>query len=685
MQKLSNLFEFGDEKVKGKIRIVCLTVSSILLIMFTFQLWLHIKSSSLTFDEPLHILAGYQYWHCRNYALNPEHPPLLKLLATLPISLENLQEPDLACREKINYKLEGFIDGAQFMARNDIDQISTRTRLAASLMSLILAVLVFLAAHEMFGLMEAMIALALFAFEPILVAHGSLVTTDMAISATAFASVYALYRYFKRPGIGRLLITALAIGCMMAAKHTALLMLPLLFLLAVSDACLFRRRSDEQQKETINAGRRVLKNIGAYALMGLLALGVLWASYGFQYHALPEGSPNTISLADVFNMGFDHEAINSAAGQVVQIIHASHIVPEAYTLGLADVIGSGSRPMFLLGKEYPSGRWFYFPVAFTIKSSAVLLVLLFISLFYFPLYKKHPRELLFLLVPAAGYLAFSLTAGLNIGVRHILPIYPFLIIVAASGATALVRRYHKLIFVLIILLVFHFVEGARTAPDYIAFANVFWGGSDNAYHLLGDSNVEWSQNFKLIGEYVERNKVQNCYLSALGLGEVLSRYQNCHVMPGGFVLNSPGQINETIPDTIEGTVFISTASITPVISPEFEPFFKMPPVAILGGSILVFEGRFEIPALAARSHLERSAQLITLKRFDEAAADAQAAVRLMPHNLGAHLALGIALMKANQIAEARQELIETIRLTQTELIHDESMKLSAEKILEQLH
>ena len=221
--------------------------------------------------------------------------------------------------------------------------------------------------------------------------------------------------------------------------------------------------------------------------------------------------------------------------------------------------------------------------------------------------------MVFLLVPAAGYLLISMTFGLNIGVRHILPIYPFLIVIAAAGAGALIRRYQKLIFILIFLLVLHFAETVRAAPDYIAFANDFWGGTANAYHLLGDSNVEWSQNFKLIGEYTEKNKTRNCYLSALGLGEVLNRYQSCQIIPGGFVLNSPGHINEPLPETIEGTVFISTAAITPAISPEFEPFFKTPPVTILGGSILVFEGRYAIPALAARNRTERSSQLIELK------------------------------------------------------------------------
>lgn len=668
-------------KANNKLKIICLSLSAGLFMLFGFQLWLHINSTSPTFDEPLHTLAGYRYWQCGNYALNPEHPPLLKLLATLPISAEKFNEPALPCDQKISYKLEGFTIGAQFLARNNIDSISRRTRLAASLMSLLLAVLVFLAANEMFGLIEATLALAILAFEPMLIAHGSLVTTDMAITATSFAAVYALYRYGRKPDAARLLFAGLAIGAMVASKHTAVVIMPLLLILLLIDIFIFRAGVLPANSASIL--KLALRRLGAFVLMGVIGLAVLWACYGFRYQALPASSPQTISLADVFNMGYHHEAIETTAGKLVNLLQQSHLVPESYTLGLADIVGSGSRPTFLLGTAYPTGQWFYFPVAFVIKSSAVLLILLFVSLFYLPIYKKYSREMLYLLIPALGYLAVSLSFGLNIGIRHVLPIYPFFIVIAAAGAGALCRRYRFFIVIVALLLIFHAGEAARTVPNYIAFANDFWGGSNNAYHLLDDSNVEWSQNFKLIGNYVEQNDVRNCYLSGLGLGEIVRRYQPCQIMPGGFILNSPEQVNEPLPETIEGTIFISTAVITPTIGAEFEPFFKTTPKAILGGSILVFEGRYEIPALAARSRIERAAQLTELKRFDEALVDAQAAVRLTPNDPRAHLSVGTILAKSNQNTEARQELTETIRLTQASQAQ-EAIKAAAQQLLGQL-
>jgi dolichyl-phosphate-mannose--protein O-mannosyl transferase len=135
----------------------------------------------------------------RRFRYNTEHPPLLKLLAASPLIGRTFIEPDWECGSKINYRSEDFHGGMLFVAKNGVDSIVIPTRLAASLMSLLLAVLVFFAAREMFGRWEALTALAILAFEPNLIAHGSLVTTDMALTTTMFAAAYALYRYLKKP------------------------------------------------------------------------------------------------------------------------------------------------------------------------------------------------------------------------------------------------------------------------------------------------------------------------------------------------------------------------------------------------------------------------------------------------------------------------------------------------------
>src|SRR5215204_4256561 len=139
---------------------------------FAFQLWFHAVRTSATVDEGAHILAGHRHLQCGDFGINPEHPPLLKMLAAAPLHFSNLNEPPWECGSRVTTKPEMFAYGTSFVVRNGIDSVVIRARLAASLSGLFLAVLVFLAAREMFGRAESLTALVLVAFEPSLIAYG---------------------------------------------------------------------------------------------------------------------------------------------------------------------------------------------------------------------------------------------------------------------------------------------------------------------------------------------------------------------------------------------------------------------------------------------------------------------------------------------------------------------------------
>jgi dolichyl-phosphate-mannose--protein O-mannosyl transferase len=219
--------------------------------LFAFQLWFHAVRTSATFDEPAHTVAGYRYWQCGDFGINPEHPPLLKLLSTVSLNFRaSLIEPKAECGARLTPKLEMFNLGGVFLSDNGVDSVLIPARLLAALMSLVLAALMFLATREMFGRWEAIVALAILAFEPILIAHGSLVTTDMALMATAFGAVYALYRYLKNPTWARFLIIGLAFGLMLAAKHSAVIFVPVLLAVFIADA-VFNRKFGERLPKLI--------------------------------------------------------------------------------------------------------------------------------------------------------------------------------------------------------------------------------------------------------------------------------------------------------------------------------------------------------------------------------------------------------------------------------------------------
>ena len=195
-------------------KLLFLAIVVCLFAAFASQLVYHAVRTSATVDEPFHILAGHRHWQCGDFGINPEHPPLLKLLATVPLNFRQLSEPPWECGSKFTPKFDGFSYGSTFVVENGMDRVVVTTRVAASLMSMMLALLVFLAAWEMFGQWEALTAMAIVAFEPNFIAFGSLVLTDMAISATAFGAVYALYRFGNKQTWPRFLMAEVAMGLM---------------------------------------------------------------------------------------------------------------------------------------------------------------------------------------------------------------------------------------------------------------------------------------------------------------------------------------------------------------------------------------------------------------------------------------------------------------------------------------
>src|ERR1017187_1200737 len=178
-----------------------------------------VHGESLTFDEGDLIFAGYMMWHSGDYGLNPEHPPLVKLVATLPLLQKKLWVPPLQQRM---FKTEAYRDGRDFLERNDSPRhrLLFRMRLAAGVFAVGLSVMVFLMGSKLFGESAGLLALLLVVFEPNVLANSDLVTTDMGVACFFLATIYCFYRYARQPSVIRLLLTGLAAGLALSAKHS---------------------------------------------------------------------------------------------------------------------------------------------------------------------------------------------------------------------------------------------------------------------------------------------------------------------------------------------------------------------------------------------------------------------------------------------------------------------------------
>jgi hypothetical protein len=645
-------------------------LAGLLLLVLAAELGSFARRQSQTIDEADHIHAGYRYWQCGDFGVNPEHPPFAKLVDTLPLVFDRPKNPGPPCASYDTGASSDFAHGHDFLYSNDAGRILAETRFFAASFTFLLAMFVFVAARKMFGEGPALLALLLLVFEPTVLAHGAEVTTDLPVTCWFFGAVYAFYRYTDNPTALRLILSGLATGLALATKHSAAVLVFVLILLAVADIWVPRRDSASADPSGLSVKwiRLLVRRAAAPAVIVSMATAILWGFYQFRYSARPVGREMSDSITtyiqDAIRYGGVHTVLLS---QVIPRL--VHVLPESYLYGLAHVtIASSGGPTFLLGHLYSTGRWFYFPIAFVIKSTLAFLFMLVLTFVATPyLWGEKKRETLFLTVPAAMFFGLSLTSRLNIGIRHILPIYPFLIVLAAGAAWRLAARKRIWMYAIVALTAFHCASSLMAFPNYLSYSNEIWGGPQKTYRYLSASNVDIGGGHIDEKNYLARNRITDCWIAAFGSADLDYNGIPCKSFPGvsAFVSNRFA----VVPSPVEGTLLISTSQLSGMSwgPPElnaYGPLWHEKPVANLGGHTLIFQGRFDLPLLSASSHSSQAQILASQGHLEEALAEAHAAVEMAPERMQAHLTLAQILIRAKQFPQARVEYSEAIRLAE---------------------
>ena len=556
------------------------------------QLWSSVVQLSITSDEVDHLHAAYRYWECNDFGWNPEHPPLVKIVAGLPLRVMHVNDPFLHACGAENVKETDFLVGHQFVFANP-ERMLTAGRYAVSLFSILLLLTVWFFTRKMFGVPTAIIAGVLIVFEPNILAHGALVTTDIAATLGFLLAVYAAYCYVIEPTPTRIVALGLATGFAFSVKHSTILLVAILPLLLVSDAALSCQN---------DLRRTLLRRLGALVAVAAVALIVLWASYGFRYAARPAGaaiwSPPRLTLAH-----------GSVSTKLIPTMEHWRLLPEAYLVGLQDVLVESEvgRPSYLLGKLYRSGKWFYFPVAATIKFTLPVLLLTLISAYSLAFWRSRRRQLLFLLLPMALFLAFSMSSKLSIGIRHALPVLPFLIIFAAAGAWSIASSHKWALVLLCTLLAWQLGSSLHAYPNYLSYSNELWGGPGQTYKYLANSDVDWGQAQKMARDYIEKTHPANCFF--------LRTYNNKnadYAIPCGGISELQWDDLQT-PYT--GTMIVSASMVDGIgvrgaSVQTRRAFVGLTPTAKLGGSaLLVYEGTFDLSPIVAAQLLAKARQV----------------------------------------------------------------------------
>jgi 4-amino-4-deoxy-L-arabinose transferase-like glycosyltransferase len=585
-----------------------------------------------------------------DFGLNPEHPPLVKFLAALALLRMQLKVPPLEDRP---YRLQEVVGGRDFLFGNDANAILFRARMANSVLTLALALLVFLAAREMFGTGAGFVALGLLAFDPTLLGHSALVTTDAGQACFMFWAVYAFYRYVRQATAGRLVATGLVVGLALASKHSAVLIFPMLLLLAAVEV-VWRKPSSADDPPVSAGGLAVRLALALLAICGL-ALAVLWSWYGFRYTARGNGLALNPPIGALLQRVPSH-----FEGEALALVAKLHLLPQSYLYGFGHVlIQSKAFTSFLLGTIYPHPVPFYFPVAMLIKSTLTFLVLLGVAVWAMATGRFRPaREILYLLIPAAIYMIFAMAGGMNIGVRHVLPIYVFLSVLIGGAAWKLMQGSRRWAYAVVALLVFQAVSVLHTFPAYMAYANEAFGGPSDVHKYLSDSSADWGQQLKDVKLYLDKHGIRNCWFAYFGEGVADYSYYGIPCKPlitaDSLYFDAP----HDLPPVIDGPVLMSASVLSgfefgPGALNPYEQFKRVKPVAVIDYGVFVFDGQFEIPLAAALSHTQKAGIWLERKRYPEALAEARQAESLAPDSALVNDTLGKALDANGRGEEAR--------------------------------
>ena len=278
------------------------------------------------------------------------------------------------------------------------------------------------------------------------------------------------------------------------------------------------------------------------------------------------------------------------------------------------------------------------------------------------------RPLLWMLLPATVFFAASMSSGLNIGLRHILPVYAFLTVLTAAGAWRLTRKHRGWGIALGGLLFIHAASSLRAFPNYLAYSNELWGGPSETYRVLSDSNVDWGQGLPAAKRYLQTH-AGPCWLAYFGTVDPSYYDLPCTLLTTSSAVIWERPLTE-IPAVIQGTVLVSATEMSgqawgPAELNPYEQFRTGRPVDCLAGSILVYRGTFDVPLASALSRLWSVVALANRGDFDAALRQVHTAEQLAPQSVDVQFVRGRVLKAARRSEESRQAFAKALCFART--------------------
>jgi len=586
-----------------------------------------VRKQSAVYDEPLHSVAGYVQRTLLDFRINPEDPALFGYWASIPHASGSLKlDRDLQYWDAM---LDDSAANKWFFLwltlyrtqGNDATAFVNVSRRMFVLVGMLLGALIAWWSWRLAGATAAVVATAFLALDPNFMAHSALVKNDVMLSLLLAALAFALWSFGRRGSWPSLAAIVLCSAAAVNVKFSGVLAGPVILVTLVvrallpQDWVLLGRRLTTRKARLLGAVPLVCASV---AVVSYLAI---WACYGFRF--TPTSDPGVLldDRSVLATARANHLRARLAPGQLptqrmwdeqgpgapaeaILWAESRRLLPQPWLHGLLYTYGNSLyRGTFLMGEVKATGWWYYFPCAMLFKTpTATLLAALLAAAVLTARARKAADwwSVACLALPVILYAASAISTNLNLGLRHVLPVYPFVFATLGVAASLLIGRWRRLGSLSTgLLLLALAAESLAAYPHFLAFFNTPSGGARGGLRLLGDSNLDWGQDLPLLAEWQKRHRDRPLYLSYFGIADPAYygieathlpprasswRFASSHGLPTGACY-----------------LAVSATSLQGIYTDshwrsEFLALQKRPPVAVLGGSIYVYELSGPLPA-----------------------------------------------------------------------------------------
>jgi 4-amino-4-deoxy-L-arabinose transferase-like glycosyltransferase len=487
------VFRISKGKLKYKVLFALLALLFFLLYTST------IINKSATYDEPIIIASGNYYLSHYENRINVENPPFLKSLLALPTMFININHPKILPELFFTYNPNlGFKYGKDFLFTNNYDLILFLSRSVNIIITIIFAFFIYVSIDLLLkNSTLALLGFILFLIMPNILANGRLATLDIGVAMLMFASSMLLYKYYLCLKRKWLLYAGVILGLALLSKYTAILLIPIL--LAQVLILFF-----------VNKERRVRNTfIVLLSLFIISSITICLFYFNSNYKLL------------LFNRSFNSPLLKGILNNII-INKIPILLPTAYMEGfdIVSFINNAGYSSVFWGKFYSKSVniWYYYLSLMLVKIPIPILILtIFGSFGIIKKYYKNKLLYFFLIPPFIILTCFSFFTDRQLGIRYILPVFPYIIIATIYGINILISLKAKTgkitCYFLILWIIF---ASLFTYPNYLTYFNLFIGGPSKGYKYFAGSNLDWGQDLPAVKKWLKKKNNPKVYLIYFG-------------------------------------------------------------------------------------------------------------------------------------------------------------------------